>query len=71
MSKSAKEIDEIIKQNPGVDADKFREAQELLGELRKRGLTRPEYDLVPPYERRPVRRREEVAEEAPETPHPA
>ena len=48
-------IEEAAKSNPEVDVEKVREAQVLLEELRKQGLSRPEYDIASPYERRPLR----------------
>ncbi len=50
-------VEEAAKTNPKVDVEQVREAQVLLEELRKQGLTRPEYDIASPYERRPLRTR--------------
>jgi hypothetical protein len=44
------DIDEIITNNPKVDAKQLREAQALVRELRKLGLARPEYNLAMPYQ---------------------
>ncbi len=44
------DIDEIISNNPKVDAGQVREAQLLVQELRKQGLGRPEYNLTLPYQ---------------------
>ena len=46
--------DELIERNPKVDGKQLREAQELLGELRRSGVGRPSYEIESPYERRPV-----------------
>ena len=49
------DVEDTAKVNPKVDVEKAREAQILLEELRKQGLSRREYDIASPYERRPLR----------------
>ena len=46
-------IRDAAKTNPNVDVGKLREAQRLLDELRKAGVSPKEYDLSSPYRRRP------------------
>lgn len=46
---------EVAERNPAVDIKQLREADRLLDELSKHGVTRPEYDIASPYERRPLR----------------
>ena len=48
-------LEDAAKANPKVDVEKAREAQILLEELRKQGLSRRGYDIASPYERRPLR----------------
>lgn len=48
-------IDDAAATNPRVDVETVREAQELLAELRKQGITRPGYEIASPYERRRLR----------------
>jgi hypothetical protein len=45
------ETEEAVRKNPGVDETLFREAQDLINELRRGGVLRPGYDLVLPFER--------------------
>ncbi len=47
----------ILKKNPQVDVRKMTEAQEVIRELRRRGIPGPRYDLTSPYERGPIGRR--------------
>jgi hypothetical protein len=48
------DINEIAKKNPRVSLEEFRKAQILDKELRDQDAERPGYDLVSPYERRPL-----------------
>jgi hypothetical protein len=52
------DVDKLVKENPGVDAAQVREAQKLLEELRREGVSGPSYGISSPYERRPVRKRD-------------
>jgi hypothetical protein len=54
------DLDELAEKNPAADGAQIREAQELLRELRRDGVTRPSYNIQSPYERRPVRKPESV-----------
>ena len=47
-------VDEIIKNNPHVDPEQLREAQELIKGLRSGGATGASYEILSPYERRPL-----------------
>jgi len=49
-------VDRLIEDNPEVNPEQLREAQELLKKLRREGVERPSYDIRAPYERRPVTR---------------
>lgn len=52
------DLDTLIAQNPKVDADQLREAQDLVEQLEQRGIRRPVYSIRSPYERyRPSSRR--------------
>jgi hypothetical protein len=55
MGDTGPDVDEVAERNPAVDVDKLREAQQLIEELRERGVIGPSYDIASPYERRPVR----------------
>jgi hypothetical protein len=44
----------IAETNPKVDLAEVRRAEELLKELRKQGVSKSEYDVVSPYDRRPL-----------------
>jgi hypothetical protein len=57
----APDIEELAENNPAVDPAQVREAQELLRELRREGVPGPSYDIVSPYERRPVRKPESLS----------
>ncbi len=47
-------VEELIKRNPNVDADKVREAQEVLRALRRGGVSGPTYEIDSPYQRGPI-----------------
>lgn len=49
------DAEDVAKTNPKIDVDQVREAQTALEELRKAGLSRQEYGITSPYERRPLR----------------
>jgi hypothetical protein len=51
------DAEHAAKTNPKVDVEKVREAQVLLEELRKAGVSRQEYEISSPYERKPLRAR--------------
>jgi hypothetical protein len=51
---SAPRIDELAERNPGVDMEKFREAQAILQALKEAGVPRQEYSIASPYSRRPL-----------------
>ena len=56
MSRSFKgdDVNDVLKmagENPNVDAGKVSEARELLRLLRARGVSRPGYNLIPPFRR--------------------
>lgn len=57
----AHDIDALAKNNPLVDREKVREAQRLVETLRKEGLGGPSYEIVSPYERRPMTKRQSSA----------
>ncbi len=59
------DIEETAESNPKIDVGQIREAQALLRELREQGLSRPEYGIVSPYERRPAHVRQVVHRERP------
>jgi len=46
------EMEEVVANNPQVDAKQVREVLDTLRELRKSGITRASYSLVSPYGRR-------------------
>jgi hypothetical protein len=46
------DVEKTAESNPNVDAGKVRETEAALAELRRAGLTRQEYEIVSPYERR-------------------
>jgi hypothetical protein len=52
--KHVPDLDEAAKNNPKVDGDQIREAQELLREIRRDGGGGPTYNIDSPYERGPV-----------------
>jgi hypothetical protein len=39
----------VARNNLNVDVRQIRQAQELLDELRRQGLAKPQYNLGPPY----------------------
>jgi hypothetical protein len=41
----------LAEQNPRVDLDAVTEAMQAVGELRRKGLAGPKYDLASPYGR--------------------
>jgi hypothetical protein len=43
------DVDEAVARNPNVDVDQLREAQELIGELREKGVAPPRYAIGSPY----------------------
>lgn len=54
MSKKTPKIEEILRQNPGIDKDKLRKSLELAEELRKLGRPGVGYRLASPATRRGV-----------------
>lgn len=48
------DVERLLKQNPNVDVDKLREAQEVLRDLRRGGVSGPRYQIDSPYERGPI-----------------
>ena len=42
-------VNSLIRGNPKVDGKQLREAIKLVDALRKQGVKRSEYNLVPPY----------------------
>jgi hypothetical protein len=46
--------DALIKSNPRVDGDQFREAQVQLRRLREQGISKPGYGIQPEHERAPI-----------------
>ena len=57
-------VKELLKQNPRVDGGQVREAQKLLKELRRDGNLGRGYEIVSPYERRPVHKPESAGKGA-------
>ena len=51
-TKKELDIKTIIKNNPLIDAEKFKKTQQLLDEFKKTGPERKEYSLSSPFERR-------------------
>lgn len=51
------ETDQLIQDNPQVDAEQVREAESLIADLRRQGMARPEFNLSLPYENGLRRRR--------------
>ena len=51
------DIADVIARNPQVDGDQLREAERLLGELQKRGISPATYGITSPY-KRPSRNRQ-------------
>lgn len=56
MSRSFKsdDVNDVLKmarKNPNVDIEKVLETRELLRKLRARGVSRPGYNLIPPFRR--------------------
>jgi len=45
------DLDKLIKENPKVDPEQLREAQEVVSALRKSGAPRPSYGITSPYQR--------------------
>lgn len=45
------DADKLIEENPKVDPEQLRDAQELVSMLRKSGVPRPSYGIVSPYQR--------------------
>lgn len=46
-------IEEIAKNNSFVDLKQVKEVSKIVKELQSLGFTKHEYDLVPPFTRRP------------------
>ena len=44
------DLDKTARENPDVDPEQVKEAQELVEELRKEGFGKREYDLASPFE---------------------
>jgi hypothetical protein len=56
MPKSPRTIDQLLAENPGVDAKQVQEARSFLAELRSGGVIAPRtYEISSPYERRSLR----------------
>jgi hypothetical protein len=47
-----KEIEQIMKNNPAISADRIAEALEIIQALRLYGVQRAEYSLTSPYARK-------------------
>lgn len=52
------DAENLAEKNPLVDAEQLEEAQRQLDEVRKAGLSRPQYLIEPPYGGRSRRTRE-------------
>lgn len=52
-----RKTEELAKGNPQVDVDQLREAQDLLEELRRAGVSPQQYGINSPYQRKPARTR--------------
>jgi hypothetical protein len=48
-------IKKLVKQNPNVDAAQLREGRAWLERLEREGVGKPSYEIVSPYERKPLR----------------
>jgi hypothetical protein len=48
-------IKKLIDQNPNVDAKQLKEGRALLETLEREGVGKPRYEIVSPYERKPLR----------------
>lgn len=66
MAVKGYDIHDLAKKNPRVDLKQLQEAQDLVDELRKRGFTKPRYEIEPPYGSRPSRARSEETESGPQ-----
>lgn len=53
--KTTDDVEKQAKRNPKVNVRQVREAQEMLEELRKAGIGKPQYEIEPPYGSRPPR----------------
>lgn len=51
------DYEDLIKKNPKVDGEQFREAQELLKEARDEGLAKPAYGIGSSHDRSPLTRK--------------
>jgi hypothetical protein len=50
---------EVIKTNPGIDGRQLEDVVEALKLLRSSGISRPAYNIMPPFSRRPARQPEQ------------
>jgi hypothetical protein len=56
MSASEKaRIKKLVDENPNVDGEQLEEARALLKRLEREGVGKPRYEIVSPYERKPLR----------------
>ena len=49
------QIRELAEGNPNVDSRQLRETAELLADLQREGVPRRQYNIVSPYERKPLK----------------
>jgi hypothetical protein len=49
-------IKKLVDQNPKVDAAQLKEGRALLDLLEREGVGKPRYEIVSPYERKPLRK---------------
>lgn len=49
-------IKKLVDQNPNVDARQLKEGRAMLKRLEREGVSKPRYEIVSPYERRPLRK---------------
>lgn len=48
------DLDKLLEQNPGVDAEQVREVRSFIKARRSEGHPRRSYNIDSPYERRPI-----------------
>lgn len=63
------DLAEILKKNPHIDPAKLGENITLAEELRRRGISRRSYELVPPFGGRRAQVVEDSSEDDPRTVH--